>query len=358
MSKNYWYVLVLAGCAVHGGTGGGGDGGTPAPPFTKGVSTLAGAADAGFVDGNRDVARFSNPTGLAFGPDGKVYVADFDNGKIRVIDSDFTSEATTSTLIAQSGFKRPFGLAFDKNGTLWATTDDDQNGSHTPMLSGSVWKIDVHAKTATIVANAIGMPRGIAPLADGRIALSDYENHVVELLDPATGKVTVIAGAKGAAGYVDGAGAAARFNSPYGLVQRASDSKLVVCDWGNNRLRVVGLDGSTSTLAGTGAAGFVDGAMASAQFSHPEAIAQDQNGDLFVTDFMNYRVRRVGGSNVDTIAFDGTAGYTDADDRMASEVYGLEGIAAKPDGSIVFIGDGNRGDDVPYNRVRQIEMAQ
>jgi DNA-binding beta-propeller fold protein YncE len=353
MSKSIWLAIVLAGCTTHGGSGSGSsDAGSGAPPFTKGVSTLAGAADPGFVDGSRDVARFSNPVGVAFGPDGNLYVADFDNGKLRVVDSS----GTTSTLIAQSGFRRPFNLAFAKDGTLWVTTDDDKNGTHVPMQSGSVWRVDVHAKVATLVANAIGMPRGIAPLADGRVALADYENHIIELLDPATGKVTVIAGARGVAGYADGAGAVARFSSPYGMIQRA-DGKLVVADWGNNRLRVIGLDGTTTTFAGTGDAGFTEGALLAAQFSHPEAIAQDQNGNLYVTDTMNFRVRRVANGSVDTIAGDGTAGYIDADDRLGAELYGLEGATVRPDGSMVYVGDGNRGDSVPYNRVRQIDMA-
>jgi sugar lactone lactonase YvrE len=357
MSKNVLVAIALAACASRGsgngdGGSGSGDGGTPPPPFTKGVSTLAGTAEASFVDGSREVARFSNPTGVAYGPDGNVYVADFDNGKLRVV----TPDGTTSTLVAQTGFRRPFGLAFDAAGTLWVTTDADQNGVHVPMKSGSVWRVDVHAKVATIVANAIGMPRGIAPLASGKLALADYENHVIELLDPTTGTTTVIAGAVGVAGYVDGAGAAARFSAPYGLVVRG-DGHLVVCDWGNNRLRVVAIDGTTTTLAGTGVAGFADGVMLSAQFSHPEGIAIAQNGDLYVSDTMNYRVRRVGSASVDTIAGDGTAGYLDADIRLDSELFGLEGAAVRPDGSMVYVSDGSRGDSTPYNRVRQIDMV-
>ena len=91
-------------------------------------------------------------------------------------------------------------------------------------------------------------------------------------------------------------------------------------------------------------------------FSAPEGIAMAGNGDLFVTDLGNYRVRRISGSTIDTIAGDGTGGYIDDDNRLASELYGLEGITVKPDGSMVYVADGGRGDDVPFNRVRQIKM--
>jgi DNA-binding beta-propeller fold protein YncE len=225
------------------------------------------------------------------------------------------------------------------------------------MKTGSVWKINIGSNTATIIANAIGMPRGIAALADGRLALADYENHVVEILDPRTGVLSPLAGSFGVAGFAEGVGAAARFSAPYALVQR-SDGKLVVVDQKNNRLRVVGLDGAVSTLAGTGHAGFADGAMATATFDTPEGLAMAGNGDLFVTDLGNFRVRRISASSsaVDTIAGDGKAGYIDDDDPLASEFYGLEGISVRPDASLVYVADGTRGDDVPFNRVRQIKM--
>jgi DNA-binding beta-propeller fold protein YncE len=344
-------LLSLAGCVHNGGGGGGGSGdagGDDVPPFTNGVSTLSGAGEPGYVDGKRGVARFNNPTGVAVGPDGKIYVADFDNGKIRVVDAD----GTAGTVIAQMGFARPFGLAFAGE-TLWVTTDDDENGRHTPLKSGSIWKVDISAKSATIVANAIGMPRGIAPLGDGRIAVSDHENHVIEVIGT-SGNVTVLAGSFGAAGFADGCGMAARFSQPVAMVLRA-DGTLVVADEDNNRLRLVTAQGCVTTLTG-GAAGFADGDVSTALFSHPEGLAIASNGDLFITDTANHRVRRISGSKVDTIAGDGNAGYIDDDDRLASELFAMEGVAVKADGSLVYVADGTGGEDVPFNRIRQIKM--
>ena len=95
--------------------------GSAAPGLTAGVSTLAGAGQAGYVDGNRDLARFANPVNVAYGPDGNLYVADFDNNRLRVVAAD----GTTATVIAQATFERPFGLAFGPDGTLWVSTDND-----------------------------------------------------------------------------------------------------------------------------------------------------------------------------------------------------------------------------------------
>lgn len=349
-----WIALsLIAGCSGSGSNGDdtGSDGGSGGmrPGFTNGVSTLAGDAMAGYLDGSRDVNLFNNPVNVAYGSDGKVYVADFDNSKLRVVDAD----GTAATVIAQPNFSRPFGMVFAPDGTLYVSTDNDPNGNHS-LMSGTVWKIDVQAKKATPVSVGIGRPRSLAVLSDGRLAAADDLHQVIEIIDPHSGMVTTLAGTLDAKGSADGRGAAARFSTPYGLVQR-SDGKLVVCDFDNNKLRLVGLDGTVTTLAGS-TAGFADGALSGAMFTHPQAIAQASNGDLFITDLGNNRVRKISGSSIETIAGDGMQGYRDDDDRLASELFGLEGLSVKPDGSMVYVADGTRGDPVTYNRVRQIKL--
>jgi sugar lactone lactonase YvrE len=329
-----WRALALTlafGCGTHE---------PGAPPFTSGVSTLAGAAAPGLVDGDRDVARFHNPVNVAVAPDGRVFVADYDNDVLRAVERD----GTTSTVLKQAKFARPFGLAF-AGGSLYIATDADENGvkdQPPEAMTGSIWRMDLASGDVAIVANAIGRPRGIVVLSDGRLAISDYVHHVVSLVDATTGAVTVLAGTWDAPGFADDVGAAARFSTPYSLVQRA-DGRLVVADYGNARLRLVDLDGTVATLAG--ASGLVQ----------PEAIAIASSGDLYVTDTVNFRVQRIRDGMVETVAGNGVGGYIDADDPLASELYGLEGLAI--DGSMLFVADGTRGDDVPYNRIRQVDLS-
>jgi len=319
----------------------------PPPPFTAGTSTLAGRALPGFVDGAREEARFADPVNVAY-RDGQVYVSDFDNNRILAIDA---ATHETTTVIEQAGFERPFGLAFAPDGTLYISTDNDPDGGHS-QSSGSIWRVAPGGRSATLIARGIGRPRGLAVLPDGRLAATDYIHHVVELIAPATGGVTLLAGAWDQPGFADGDAASARFSAPYGLAVR-SDSTLVIADYDNHRIRLVTLDGASSTLAG-GAAGFHDGALAGALFRNPQGVAIAENGDLFVSELGNNRIRRIASGSIATVAGNGIAGYLDHDDPLASQLYGLEGLAVVPDGSMLYVADGGRGELVPFNRIRQV----
>lgn len=360
MHKSVLALTVLA-AVVGGGCsddddhqspdgGVGGDGGGPGgPPFTEGVSTLSGGPEPGDLDGRRGTARFANPVNVELGPDGRVHVADFDNGKIRAVDAD---DGTTSTVA--SGLPRPFALAFAPDGTLYVSTDRDPTGMHGPM-SGTIWRVNPGAGTATPIAERIGRKRGLAVLPDGRIAVSDYAHHVIQLLDPATGALTPLAGAWDAPGFADGIGDAARFSTPYDLV--VLGGALVVADHANHRLRRVGLDGSVSTIAGDGAAGSADGPAGSARFNGPQGLAVTESGDLYVTDLGNHVIRRLRGGAVETIAGSGEPGFADADDLREAQFFGLEGLTAEPDGSRLYVADGNRGEaGQPFHRVRRVEL--
>lgn len=347
--KNLAYlVLSLAACATDSNTPGGGDDdgtGDGAPPFTDGTSTLSGSAEASFADGNRGVARFNNPVNVAY-KDGKIYVADFDNSKLRVVDA---VTGQTSTLIAQANFRKPFAMAFDGD-TLYVTTDCNSTSAMQGPMTGSIWKIN--GATATVVAENIGRPRGLAVI-DGKLAVSDYQHHVVRLIDMATGAASNLAGVWDAAGMLDGTGVTSKFSTPYGMA--VVDGGLIVADFDNNRLRRIEMDGTVTTIAGGGTAGFADGAAATAKLAQPQGVAAI-GGTIYFTDLGNFRVRKLEAGNVSTVAGDGTGGYIDADDTLASELFGLEGLTVADDGSFVFVADGNRGNDGPYNRVRMIEI--
>jgi DNA-binding beta-propeller fold protein YncE len=90
------------------------------------VSTLAGNGQSGFADGKPSEARFNNPTGLAVGPDGTVYVSDRNNQRIRAITpaGETTTVAGDGTPGQQDGpgpvakFNRPIDVVLATDGSL------------------------------------------------------------------------------------------------------------------------------------------------------------------------------------------------------------------------------------------------
>jgi len=154
-------------------------------------------------------------------------------------------------------------------------------------------------------------PSGAAVIGSN-VFVADTANHVIRKVDTLTGAVTTLAGTFGTPGTADGAGAAARFNSPAGIT--AVGTTLYVCDTGNHTIRtVVSTSGVVATLAGVpGSAGAVDNNLpANVQFSSPRGIAA-LGTDLFVADTGNHKIRRVTAAGATTTyAGSGSPGFTD-----------------------------------------------
>lgn len=334
------------GTASNNGTDGGTiNNGVPELPLGAGVGTLAGSSESGAADGPRGTSRFNNPANVAVGPDGRIFVADYDNGLIRVLRGD----GQTTTFTRQPNFSRPFGLVFTPDGTLYAQTDSNDMGARS-FTTGTLWRIARDGQ-ATALARDLGRPRGLAPLPDGRIVMVDPEHHTVRVFSPANQQVTLLAGANDQPGYADGAGAAARFNRPYDAV--IAGEQVLIADQNNQRIRAVTFAGVVSTVAGAGVMGSVDGPAMTARFNRPQALARDAIGNLYVTEMDGYVVRRITpDGTVSTVAGAGRAGYQDGD-PMQARFFGLEGMDVTPDGAYLYIADGNRGGTDANHRVRR-----
>jgi sugar lactone lactonase YvrE len=324
--------------------------GTPTLQFVVGaqVSTLAGSDVSGGVDGQGAAARFDNPVSIAVGLTGDLFVADYDSGLLRRV-----TETGAVTTVANLVGLQPFGLVATRAGKLFVDTDRDPSGAKS-ATTGTIWSVDPSTGQKVAVRADIGSPRGVAQLADGRLVLGDFRNHVVRLLDPTDASLAVLAGS-GCPGFADGQGARAAFNSPYGLVV-APDGRIIVADAGNGRIRVLDLNGNVTTLAGGDTLGTNDGPASKALFYRPVDVASDVAGNLYVSDNVAHRIRRIDtAGNVMTLAGNGTAGFVDGSGASA-EFFGQESLDVLPDGSAVFVADGNAGDGGPYNRIRKVDI--
>ncbi len=108
---------------------------------------------------------------------------------------------------------------------------------------------------------------------------------------PDKATVTTIAG-NGTAVFVDGTGSAAKFNTFFRVAVDGQDN-IYVADDGNNCSRKITQSGIVTTVAGNVVAGYVNGAIANAQFNSPYNITIDKIGNMYVTDNGNNRVRKI-----------------------------------------------------------------
>lgn len=266
------------------------------------VATVAGTGKAGFTDGPAAAAQFNEPIAVAVERSGAVYVADRNNHCIRKIAPD--GQVVTLAGNGQAGyadgseasarFNQPYGVALDAKQTALYVAD---------YLNHAIRKIDLPSgQVSTIAGNGtagftdgqgaaarFNQPYNVRVDGEGRLWVPDQLNHALRRVTPA-GKVTTVAGS-GKAGYAEGAGAAAQFNNPTGVAPLPGGGA-VVADRNNNRLRLVAPDGSVTTLAGTGEAGYADGAAATVRFNQPLDVDFDADRSrLVVSEDKGHRLR-------------------------------------------------------------------
>jgi len=155
---------------------------------------------------------------------------------------------------------------------------------------------------------ALFNPCGLAVSTSGMVFVADTGHHRVCVVKD--GKLDVLAGS-GARGFADGFGQEASFSHPCGLAID-SEGNLYVADCGNHRIRQIQPDGLVTTVAGSGTTGHRDGHGRFASFYNPCGIAVDWNDVLYVADYSNNCVRVVSkGGVVATVK--NTAGDTRLD---------------------------------------------
>jgi Bacterial Ig-like domain (group 3)/NHL repeat len=194
-------------------------------------------------------------------------------------------------------------------------------------------------------------PSAVAYDAGGNLYLADAQNHVVrEVLK--SGQITTIAGT-GLEGYGgdNGVATSAYLDTPTGVAVDSSGS-VYIADSHNQRIRKVS-GGIITTIAGTGAAGYSGdgGAATAAQLSLPSAVTIDSNGNLYIADTNNQRIRKITGTAITTIAGNGEESY--AGDGTTATAAALDlptGVAVDATGN-VYIADRNN------QRVRMVTPA-
>lgn len=284
-------------------------------------------------------ARLNHPIALAADPSGNLFVTDQHNNIIRkynvAVEISTFAGSTENGFVDGIGtdarFDHPAGITIDNAGNLYVTD----------YTNAIVRKIAPDAKVTTFAGvNPLGgslftSPFGIAVDNAGYVYVAEiYKNRVLKVSpdgtidptpfatgfsEPATlvidpsgnvyvadaghhriskistaGDVTVLAG-NGTQGFADGPGTSAQFNYPQGLGLDAQGN-IYVADTYNQRIRKVTPQGMVTTVAGNGTAARVDGPLATAQFDHPLGIAIDQSGNIYVAEPNSNAIRKISGN--------------------------------------------------------------
>jgi sugar lactone lactonase YvrE len=206
---------------------------------------------------------------------------------------------------------------------------------------------------------ALNNPGGIVVATGGDVYFADSNNHVVRRIDPQN-NIHPFAGnfALGAGFSGDYALATqAQLDTPDGITI-APDGDLIIADSHNDRIRRI--DRQTSiitTIAGSGDTGFDgdDGPAVDAMLNNPGGVAAAPNGDIYIADTLNYRIRMIDHAtgNIHTVAGDGTAGEDgkpvgDGGPAINASLNMPSDVAIGPNGDIYIA-------DMHHQRIRKVD---
>jgi DNA-binding beta-propeller fold protein YncE len=300
------------------------------------ICTLAGNGDPAFT-GEGELATTTSlyyPVDLEFAPDGRAYLLDWNNHRVRRLDAD-------------GRLRTVLGTDEIGDGPIAGTGDE----TVPPGVPGT----DINLNHPTDIQFS---PDG------GTLILAAWHNHKVRQMDMGTSLVDVVCGRGPGFAGDGGPDAAALMNQPKSIVL-APSGDLFIVDTRNFRIRRIAAGtGIIDTVAGVGmrGSGGDGGDPLAAQFSfqvdgdNPEpggAIAMDGSGRLYVADTENHRIRRIDFSLglIETVVGDGTAGFGgDGGPALAAELSHPRDVELAPDGRL-FIAD------TENHRVRVVDLA-
>jgi len=290
------------------------------------------------------------PAGVAMDADGVLYLVDQNNrrilavsssGGVRVVVDDATCSAVCMLL--------PVAVAVDANGGIVVADElghrvwrfDRETGARVVLAGNGVHETTPDGEPAA--SSPIRSPRGVAVDELGHVYFAEGRSHLIRTILP-NGTLSTVAGT-GEAGFSGDGGPAlaAALNFPAGIDIAAG--RLFIADAGNHRVRAVDLTtGIIETVAGTGTAGYGGdgGDPLSASLSDPRDVSVTTDGmTVYVADRGNDRIRLVslGSSLINTFAGSGDTEFAgDLIDAGAAGLSSPLGVATSPFG-LVLIAD-------------------
>lgn len=305
------------------------------------INHIAGSGGAAFSGdgGSASAAGLNLPQGVAVDGGGNLYIADTANNRVRRVDAA-TGIISTVAGNGQQGFagdgalavnaelKLPEGIAVDIYGNLWIA---DTGNSVIREVTASTGNITTVAGNGTpgfagnggpATSAELNLPAAIVVDAAGDLFIADTANNRVRRVDHATQIITTFAGT-GSTGFTSygGLATATSLSAPQGIALD-STGDVYVSDTGHNLVAEI-VGGTINIVAGVaGSSGYNGdgGSATSAYLSGPTGIVLDENGNLYISDSANARIREVIiiTGTISTLAGNGTAGFNNTDGALAT----------------------------------------
>lgn len=251
----------------------------------------------------------------------------------------------------QTRLRFPSGLAMDLDGVLYFT----DRGNRRILAVSSSGAVRVVVDEVNCSVGCLLVPTALAVDGTGGLIVADELGHRVWRFDASTGSRTLLAGTGESATSADGEPAASSpIRTPRGVAVD-ENGQVYYAEGRSHRIRTILPDGTLSTVAGTGEAGFSgDGGPATdAMIQFPAGI-DIAGGTLYIADAANHRIRAVDLASgiIRTVAGTGASGFGgDGGSPLSASLHDPLDVAATDDGLSLYIAD--RGND----RIRVVSLV-
>ena len=334
------------------------------------ITTVAGTGTEGYSgDGGPAVnAEIGTPFGIAVDSSGDIYFADYSNFRVREVNTSgvISTVAGTGTNghtgdggpATSADLDGPVGVAVDRNGNVYISELGGNTIREVDPLSQTITTIAGSSPTCgesgnggAAASSLLCDPAGLAVDTSNNLYIADQANNCIREISASTRIINVVAGTcwngESYGGYWGDGGpatmsyATSDINQPYGVAVD-NQGNIYIADFDNNRIRKVTYStGDISTVAGNGTRGFSGngGLATSAEIDWPTDVAVDASGNLYFTGYVA-EVRAVGGSQPTTTSVDSSNSsvYDGATVAFTATVTAASGT---PTGTVTFYANGN-----------------